>query len=70
MARQNKKYNFGVKRNGRFGFNGVRLNDGTWVIVKDRAPNGMTLMFPKRKFTKLFTLQMKDKTRDYIGRRI
>ena len=52
------KYKFRIKENKDMGYKGIVLEDKTKLIF---TKDGASLMFPKKKFKKMFELQLKDK---------
>lgn len=66
MKRKTYKYEYlykkGDKTHGDMA--GIKLMDGTKLLVTDA---GLTIMYPKRKFGKIFAAQRKDKKREYYS---
>ena len=64
MKMGNKEYNFGIKENKELGYKGIILKDKTQLVI---TKTGLSLMFPKKKFLKIFQKQIQDKSRTHIG---
>lgn len=59
-----KKYEFGIKRNKKLGFEAIVLADNTQIVIEKKQ---VSFMFPKKKFKKIFQVQIDDKTKSFIG---
>lgn len=59
-----KDYEFGIKRHEELDYEAVVLADDTHLVLGKKE---MTLMFPKKKFKKIFQDQIDDKSKAFIG---
>ncbi len=58
------KYKFKIKSNDKLGYKGIILKDKTQLIL---TKDGLSIMLPKKKFSKILNKQMNDKERTHVG---
>lgn len=62
--KQKQDYEFAVKSNDKLGYKGIVLRDKTQLIL---TKHGLSIMLPKKKFSKILNKQMQDKNKTHIG---
>ncbi len=61
------KYSYGIKEDKKLGIFAIVLQDGTHVVISKGKDKGVSFMYPKKKFSKIFRKQMQDRKTHFIG---